>query len=97
MTTTAEMIKAPKDHCVPVLREMGFKGSFPNFYRDDAGFVCLVNFQFNTIGGAFCINLGFADPARRNVASHRRDVEARKLRVSICNRAIGTACLTEGR
>ena len=88
MTTTSEMTKALKDHCVPLLREMGLKGSFPNFYRDDAGFVCLVNFQFNTLGEAFCINLGFADPERRNVTSHRRDVEAKKLRVSMTGRLV---------
>lgn len=83
MTTSAEMTKSLKDTCVPLLRNMGFKGSFPNFYRDDDGFVCLVNFQFNTLGEKFCINLGFADPERRNVASHCRDVDAGKLRVSM--------------
>ena len=83
MTTTAEMTTALKGHCVPVLRTMSFKGSFPNFYRDDDGFVCLVNFQFDKSSGAFCINLGFADPERRNVVSHLQNVEAKKLRVSM--------------
>lgn len=83
MTTSAEMTKSLKTICVPLLRTMGFKGSSPNFYRDDNGFVCLVNFQFSTAGEKFCINLGFADPERRNVASHCRDVDARELRVSM--------------
>ena len=83
MTTTTEMTSALKTGCVPVLRKMGFKGSFPNFYREDADFVCLINFQFNRNGEAFCINLGFADPERRNVVTHCQDIEAKKLRVSM--------------
>jgi hypothetical protein len=83
MTTSTEMAKSLKDTCVPLLRKMGFKGSFPNFYRDDNGFVCLVNFQFNTLGEKFCINLGFADPERRNLVSHCRDIDARDLRISM--------------
>ncbi len=88
MTTTAEMASALKDHCVPLLRTMGFKGSFPNFYRDDDGFVCLANFQFNTLGEKFCINLGFADPERRNVSRQFQDVEPSKLRLSMTGRLI---------
>lgn len=97
MTTTAEMSAALKDHCVPALRKMGFKGSFPNFYREDAGFVCLVNFQFDKLGEAFCINLGFADPERRNVATHCRDVEAKKLRVSMTGGLIENGNYLSGR
>ncbi|MDA8585171.1 DUF4304 domain-containing protein [Rhodobacteraceae bacterium] len=70
-----------KEHCVPVLRGQGFKGSFPNFYRDTDGFVSLINFQFWSSGGSFCVNLSFADPQRKNVAfQHNADVK--KLRVS---------------
>lgn len=83
MTTSADMTRALKDTCVPLLRGMGFKGSFPNFHRDDDGFVCLVNFQFNKAGETFCINLGFADPERRNVVRHCRDVDVKDLRVSM--------------
>jgi len=35
-----------KKHCVPFLKERGFKGSFQNMYREIDGFVSLVNFQF---------------------------------------------------
>lgn len=77
------MSSALKKHCVPTLREMGFKGSFPNFYRDADGFVSLANFQFNTLGEKFCINLGFVDPERRNVVSHCKCFEPNKLRVSM--------------
>lgn len=82
MTTSAEMTSSLKALCVPVLRTMGFKGSFPNFYRDTDGFVALVHFQFNRAGDGFCINLGYADAERRNVVSHRRHVAAKDLRVS---------------
>jgi len=83
MTTTADMSSELKKHCVPVLREMGLKGSFPNFYRDVDGFVSLANFQFNALGEKFCINLGFADPERRNVVGHCKYFEPKKLRVSM--------------
>lgn len=83
MTNSAAMTKSLKAICVPLLRTMGFKGTFPNFYRDDNGFVCLVNFQFSMAGQKFCINLGFADPERRNVVSHCRALDARELRVSM--------------
>ena len=83
MTTTADMSSALKKHCVPTLREMGFKGSFANIYRDVDGFVSLANFQFSAHGEKFCINLGFADPARRNVVGHCKYFEPKKLRVSM--------------
>ena len=83
MTASTELTRSLKNTCVPLLRSMGFKGSFPNFYRDDGGFVCLVNFQFNKAGRKFCINLGFADPERRNVVRHCRELDASELRVSM--------------
>ncbi|WP_137112210.1 DUF4304 domain-containing protein [Rhodobacter sp. SY28-1] len=61
MTDRAEMIAVLKRSCVPVLRDMGFQGTFPHFYREDAGFVDLVTFQFGREGGCFCVNLGQAD------------------------------------
>ena len=70
-----------KASCVPSLRKSGFKGSFPNFYREIDGFVSLVNFQFFSSGGSFCVNLGYADPQRRNVFP-RPDTDVEKLRVS---------------
>lgn len=70
-----------KRDCVPVLREMGFKGAFPHFYRETGGFVALVTVQFASAGGSFCVNLGYADPARRNVY-FKPQTEPAKLRVS---------------
>ncbi|WP_193222028.1 DUF4304 domain-containing protein [Amylibacter sp. SFDW26] len=58
---------ALKGQCIPVIRKQGFKGSFPNFYREDEGFVALVNFQFISSGGSFCVNLAYTNPERSNI------------------------------
>ena len=50
-------------------------------YRDQEGFVSLINFQFYSASGSFCINLGYADPGRKNIY-FRPETEANKLRVS---------------
>jgi hypothetical protein len=52
----ADMERALKERCVPVLRRAGFRGSFPDFYRDTEGFVALVNVQVYSAGGSFCVN-----------------------------------------
>jgi hypothetical protein len=70
-----------KQITVSYLREIGFKGSFPNFYRDENGFVSLINFQFYSAGGSFCVNVSYADPDRRNIYIYE-DYEPKKLRVS---------------
>ncbi|HEY6919200.1 MAG TPA: DUF4304 domain-containing protein [Tabrizicola sp.] len=70
-----------KRGCVPVLRDMGFKGAFPHFHRETGRFVALVTVQFGSAGGSFCVNLGYADPSRRNVY-HTPGSEPAKLRVS---------------
>lgn len=67
--------------CVPVLRDLGFKGAFPHFHRVTGGFVALANVQFASAGGSFCVNLGYADPGRRNVY-HKPETPPEKLRVS---------------
>jgi len=75
------MEKELRSHCVPFLRELGFKGSFPDMYRNTDGFVSLINFQFFSTGGSFCINLSYAEPSRKNIY-FRKDIELKKLRVS---------------
>ena len=75
------MEQAVKEWCVPVLRHAGFKGSFPNFYRDTAGFVALLNFQFFSSGGSFCVNLAYADQGRSNIY-FRPETPTQKLQVS---------------
>ena len=66
-TDRSTMEKVLKEHCVPLLKEHGFKGGFPNLYRDTEGFVSLINFQFYSSGGSFCVNLSFADKQRENI------------------------------
>lgn len=75
------MERALKDGCVPELRRAGFRGAFPNFYRESEGFIALVNFQFYSAGGSFCVNLSFADPERRNIF-FRPETHPSKLKVS---------------
>ena len=69
--------------CIPTLKEHGFKGSFPNFYRNSNDFISLVNFQFFSSGGSLCVNLSFAGPKRENVF-YKPDLPAKDLRVSNC-------------
>ena len=75
------MERALRNRCVPELRRLGFKGSFPDFHCESGGFISLINFQFYSAGGSFCINLSFADSAKKNV-DFRPNTETRKLRVS---------------
>lgn len=70
-----------KSYCIPVLRKQGFKGSFPHFYRDTDSFVALVNFQFFSSSGSFCVNIGYGDPQRKNVFIEP-DTASKKLRIS---------------
>jgi Domain of unknown function (DUF4304) len=80
-TDRLTMEKALKEVCVPLLRERGFKGSFPNMYRETDGFVSLINFQFFSSGGSLCVNLSFADKQRENVYP-RPETEPKNLKVS---------------
>ena len=75
------MEAALKAKCVPVLRDLGFKGTFPHYFRDTNGFVALITFQFFSSGGSFCIEIGYADPQRTNV-TFKPDTETKKLRVN---------------
>ena len=70
-----------KNDVVPFLRKNGFKRSFPDFYRERNEFVSLINFQFFSSGGSFCVNLSYADSLRNNV-SFRPETEPKKLKVS---------------
>lgn len=58
---------ALKELAVPALRDMGFKGSFPNFYRSSGSHVDLLKFQFRLSGGSFVVEMSFADSERNNV------------------------------
>ena len=56
------MIKALKQHVVPVLREHGFKGSFPHFRRPTKRALHLVTFQFDKWGGGFVVEIAACPP-----------------------------------
>ena len=55
MSTRELMDAALKSSVVPVLRESGFKGSFPHFRRSRGGALDLLTFQFDRSGGGFVI------------------------------------------
>lgn len=80
-TSRAAMEKVLKEHCVPFLRELGFRGGFPDFYRNVDGFISLLNFQFFSSGGSFCVNISFADRQRENIY-FKKDTEPKSLKVS---------------
>jgi hypothetical protein len=82
MVTREEMCTELKRDVIPVLREMGFKGSMPHFYRVNEGnHVDLLTFQFASAGGSFVVEIGFADPLRENVYIYK-DLPTAKLRIS---------------
>ncbi|MEC4168752.1 MULTISPECIES: DUF4304 domain-containing protein [unclassified Pseudomonas] len=73
---------ALKEHVVPVLRSMGFKGSFPHFRRNTGQQIDLLTFQFDKHGGGFVIEVAVSPtegvtlhwgeqiPAAKVVATH---------------------------
>lgn len=75
------MDRSLKAIAVPALRVLGFKGSFPHFYRETKGHVDLACFQFSLAGGRFVVELSFATPQRKNVYINS-DAPPAKLRVS---------------
>ncbi|TCN20450.1 DUF4304 domain-containing protein [Mesobacillus foraminis] len=48
---------ALKEIVIPILREQGFKGSFPHFRRVNETNIDLITFQFNKWGGSFVVEL----------------------------------------
>lgn len=75
------MDSALKAIVVPALRNLGFKGTFPHFYRDIDQHIDLLSFQFRLAGGSFVAELSFAEPGRENVY-YDKDAPANKLRAS---------------
>ena len=57
------MIAELKRVAVPVLRALGFKGSFPHFRRAADKQIDLLTFQFSAGGGEFVIEIGSFPPA----------------------------------
>lgn len=55
--TREKMQQALKRCIIPILREQGFKGSFPHFRRADEQNIDLLTFQFNRWGGSFVVEV----------------------------------------
>ncbi|MFP5116011.1 DUF4304 domain-containing protein [Bacillaceae bacterium C204] len=51
------MVKSLKEVVIPVLRERGFKGSFPHFYRKLENQTDLIMFQFSMWGGVLYVEI----------------------------------------
>ncbi len=56
------MIAELKRVTVPVLRSLGFKGSFPHFRRSTDTQIDLLTFPFSMAGGQFVIEIGMIPP-----------------------------------
>jgi hypothetical protein len=76
-----QMNAALKEVVVPSLRKLGFKGTFPHFYRELNQHVDLLSFQFRLVGGSFVTELSYAEPGRENVYIDK-EAPASKLRSS---------------
>jgi hypothetical protein len=92
----SEMNKAIKAVVVPAIRASGFKGSFPHFYRETAGHIDLMSFQFHRSGGSFVVDLSFATPERDNVYIDKDD-PPNKLRVCQTSRRLRLGAGSEGK
>ena len=57
-----QMSAALREVVVPVLRDMGFSGSFPHFRRIRDWQIDLLTFQFNRYGGSFVVEVAFCAP-----------------------------------
>ena len=56
------MINSLKENVIPIMRNLGFKGSFPHFYRQLEDRVDLLMFQFSAWGGVLYIELSKCSP-----------------------------------
>jgi hypothetical protein len=52
-----KMDAALKEHVIPMLRSLGFKGSVPHFRRNTGQQIDLLPFQFDRHGGAFVVEV----------------------------------------
>ena len=57
-----EMVKNLSDIVISVLRQKGFKGSFPHFRRLTPNIINLLTFQFDRSGGGFVIEITNCQP-----------------------------------
>lgn len=80
------MDDALKQVVAPMLRERGFKGSFPHYRRTQAdGGIDLLSFQFARAGGKFCVNVAHADAARVSLPTTNPALPSSKFKAGMCN------------
>ncbi|WP_081415995.1 DUF4304 domain-containing protein [Peribacillus kribbensis] len=72
------MNAALKKLVIPVLRQQGFKGSFPHFRRLNDNNIDLITFQFNNWGGSFIVELA-ACPKNGTTMSWGEDIPPNKV------------------
>lgn len=58
-----EMIKSLSEIVIPVLRQNGFRGTFPHFRRITKEKINLMTFQFDKYGGGFVIEIANCEPS----------------------------------
>jgi hypothetical protein len=56
------MINSLRKNVIPIMRNRGFKGSFPHFYRQLEDRVGLLMFQFSAWGGVLYIEISKCSP-----------------------------------
>jgi hypothetical protein len=61
-TERDRMIETLKEYVVPILRERGFRGSFPHFRRPTESGIHLLTFQFDKWGGGFIVEIATCPP-----------------------------------
>ena len=87
------MERALKDVVVPVLRDLGFRGSYPHFHRMRDGHVDLFAIQFNRHGGSFAAEIAYVGPDWQNLMfEKRRGTEPKALQVGDAANRLRLGC-----
>src|SRR5437763_4991812 len=76
---TLGMRQVLKEELVPILKELGFRGSMPHFYRFRGNRLSLLNFQFSSFGQYFFVNLG-----RLEVSARLKGSTSSQFRIANC-------------
>ncbi len=80
-TARKKMDLALKVITVQLLRDSGFKGKYPHFYRIKKESIELLSFQFNKWGGSFVVEISYTDNQHKNLYSYTNKLPS-ELRVS---------------
>lgn len=83
-----------KDIVIPVLKEQGFKGSFPHFRRKNENNIDLITFQFNRWGGSFVVELAIC-PLEGITMDWGEDIQANKVTAHHINRRFRLGAMSE--